>query len=430
MRSILQANFFAACLCAITSASVAQPNTAPTKVVITPDHVLSINSKKVFPIGLTLPPAPDAKTPSGKPAFEELRDAGVLLIRTGPMVDIEQGKKFSAWDAEWAEREKQFMSAAAHAGLYCAPYLKELAVIDAKHPEREDRLRRVVRFFKDNPGLGVWKGADEPQWGKIPVSELIRAYKIIHEEDPNHPIWIVHAPRGTVEELRAYNATFDIGGVDIYPVSDPPGVHLAATVKNREISAVGDFTQKMMHVTQGRKPVWLTLQIAFSGTLPPKHPLRFPTRQQQRFMTYEAIIDGASGLIYYGATLQPTLSDRDRALGWNWTYWEDVLRSVIQEVGDKGPLAAALCTANSKLPVKSTGGTVELCVREVGRDLFILACSREPHQTAEVQFTGLPPDASEGEVLFEASRKVTAKDGAFKDQFAPYDVHVFKFSRP
>ena len=67
----------------------------------------------------------------------------------------------------------------------------------------------------------------------------------------------------------------------------------------------------------------------------------------------------------------------------------DALRSVIQEIGDKGPLAAALCTANSKLPVKATGGSVELCVREVGHDLFILACSREPRQTTEVQFSAL-----------------------------------------
>ena len=60
------------------------------------------------------------------------------------------------------------MKAAARAGMYCMPSLKELAEIDAKHPEMEERLRRVVRFFKNNPGMGVWKGADEPQWGKIP----------------------------------------------------------------------------------------------------------------------------------------------------------------------------------------------------------------------------------------------------------------------
>src|SRR5262249_13713387 len=162
-------------------------------------------------IGVALPPPPDAKTPSGKLAFEELRAAGVLLIRTGPMRDVGEGKRYTVWDHDWAEREKQFMAAAARAGLYWDPFLKELAGVDGKQTDREASLRRVVRFFKNNPGLGVWKGADEPQWGKTPVPALTRAYKIIHEEDPNHPIWIVQAPRGTVEELRAYNATFDIG---------------------------------------------------------------------------------------------------------------------------------------------------------------------------------------------------------------------------
>ena len=146
-------------LLAVGTVTDAQPNTGPTKVVITPEHVLSINGRKLFPIGFTVPPPPDAKTPGGKLALEEFREAGATFIRTGPMRDIEEGKKFAAWDAEWAEREKQYMKAAAHAGMYCAPFLKELAEIDAKHPEREEKLRRVVRFFKGNPGLGVWKAS-------------------------------------------------------------------------------------------------------------------------------------------------------------------------------------------------------------------------------------------------------------------------------
>jgi hypothetical protein len=411
----------------LSSVAIAQPNTVPSKVAITPEHVLSINGRKVFPIGFTLIPPPDAKTPNGKPAFEEMRSAGALFLRTGPMRDIEEGKKFAAWDKDWAEREKQYMKAAARAGMYCAPWLKELAEIDGKHPEREQSLRKVVRFFKNYPGLGVWKGADEPQWGKRPVPALVKAYKIIHEEDPNHPVWIVHAPRGTVQQLRTYNTTFDIGGVDIYPVSDPPGRHLAATDKNREISAVGDYTQKMLNVVDSRKPIWLTLQIAFSGVVPPKRPLVFPTLRQQRFMTYEAIINGANGLVYFGGNLQPTLNDRDRALGWNWTYWDSVLRSVVMEVGDKGPLAEALCVANSKLPVKATGNDIELAVREVGRDIFILACCRDPKKTAQMNFTGLPEDLTDGEVLFESGRKIVAKGGSFSDSFSPFDVHVYKF---
>src|SRR3954469_12140968 len=366
-----------------------QQNTTPTKFVIAPEHVLSINGRKVFPIGFTLPPPIDAKTPWGKSGLEELREAGGLFIRTGPMRDVEEGKKFSMWDAQWAEREKLYMQAAARAGMYCMPFLKELAELDEKHPEREDRLRRVVRFFKNNPGLGIWKGADEPQLGQRSVPALVRAYNVIHNEDPNHPVWIVHAPRGTVEELKPYDATYDIGGVDVYPVSYPLGRHLAESDSNRDISVIGDYTQKMLRVTEGRKPIWFTLQIAFSGTVPPKHPLRFPTFPQQRFMTYQAIITGARGLVYYGGNLAPTLSDRDQHYGWNWTYWERVLRPIVEEVGDKGPLAAALCAADSKLPIKASGNAIELCVREVGRDLFILACCRDPQKTAEVQFSGL-----------------------------------------
>src|SRR5262245_40068867 len=112
---------------AFPSNSKAQPNTAPTKVAITPEHVLSINGKKLFPIGFTIPPPLGGKTPQGKPAFEELRSAGAVFIRTGPMWDEDKDRKYFEWNTEWAEREKKYMQAAARAGIYCMPWLKELA---------------------------------------------------------------------------------------------------------------------------------------------------------------------------------------------------------------------------------------------------------------------------------------------------------------
>ena len=185
----------------------------------------------------------------------------------------------------------------------------------------------------------------------------------------------------------------------------------------------------MVRVTEGRKPFWMTLQIAFSGTSGRQHPLRFPTFLQQRFMTYQAIINGARGLVYFGGGWPSTLSERDQRYGWNWTYWERVLRPVIEEVGDKGPLAQALCAMDSKLPVTASGNAIELCVREVGHDVFVLACCRDSQKTAEVQFAWLPNDVSKGDVLFESPRTVTAKNGSFSDWFAPYDVHVYRFQR-
>src|ERR1043165_9950101 len=104
-------------LITLPSVATAQPNAAPSTRTITPEHVLSFYGNKVFPIGFTIPPPPDAKTPGGKLALQEFRDAGAILIRTGPMRDVEEGKKYTQWDAEWAEREKQYMVAAARAGM-------------------------------------------------------------------------------------------------------------------------------------------------------------------------------------------------------------------------------------------------------------------------------------------------------------------------
>lgn len=107
-----------------------------------------------------------------------------------------------------------------------------------------------------------------------------------------------------------------------------------------------------------------------------------------------------------------------------------MLRPVLEEVGANSPLSDALCAPNSKLAVKAEGNDVELCVREVGRDVFVLACCRDPRMTAPVKFTGLPANLGEGDVLYESPRKVKAAGGAFSDWFGPFEVHVYKFTRP
>jgi hypothetical protein len=71
---------------------------------------------------------------------------------------------------------------------------------------------------------------------------------------------------------------------------------------------------------------------------------------------------------------------------------------------------------------EKTGG-VEFCAREVGGDLFILACRREG-PTAKVEFSGLPVSAGKGEVMFESPRQVDARSSKFTDWFGPFEVHV------
>jgi hypothetical protein len=262
---------------------------AATRVRIDADLALTIDGKKVFPIGFTMPPPLDGKTPDGREAIGELARAGATFLRTGVMG--------GPWDDDAIAREQQWQDAAARNGMRCWVFLRELGDIGANQPQREAMLRKVVTRFRDHPGMGVWKGVDEPEWGKHALPPLVRAREIVRELDTNHPMAVTHAPRGTVASLRPYNDAADITGADIYPVGYPPGGHSLGT--NKHISMVGD-------------------------------------------------------------------------------------------------------------------------------DLILLACKREG-ATVQAQFRGLPAGTSEGEVLCESPRTVTAADGQFTDWFGPFEVHVYRF---
>ena len=399
------------------------------KVSADEDGVLVVDGKKVFPIAVTMPPPLGSKAPSGRDAWQELYDGGVRFLRTGPFDE--------AWNEQHIEQELRRMDHAARIGLRTMPYLREMASIGGPDddPEDEAKLRQVVGKFRDHPGLGVWKGADEPEWGNQPVEGLVRARQIIEQLDPNHPIWIVQAPRGTEQSLRQYDDTYHITGVDVYPVSYPPGVH--SWLPNDDISVVGDHINIMMRVAAG-KPVWATLQIAYSGVTPARgRTLRFPTFEQLRYMTYQSIALGARGVIYFGGHIESTLNDRDRELGWNWTFYDRVLRHVLAEIGENSPLYPALIARNSQLPIHAPD--LEYVVREVGDDIFIIA-TRRHGDTKEITFTDLPDDVSEGDVLFEWPRTVTVRrethpvrrareTNLFTDWFGPFDVHVYRFKR-
>ena len=403
---------------------------APSDVKIGPHGALIINGKPIFPIGFTMPPPPDGVTPWGKPALEELADAGATFLRTGPMA--------VAWTDETIANEQKYLDQAAKYGLFCATNLREYSSVKEGDP-KEAKLRELVARFKDHPALGVWKGVDEPQWGKHPIDPMLRAYQVIHQLDGRHPVFVVQAPRGKIEELRAYDATYDITGADIYPISYPPGGH--SVDPNDHISMVGDFTRKMMEVAQQRttdngqrtKPIWMVLQISFSGTIRPGKTLRMPSFPETRFMTYQAIINGARGLLYFGGHIDKAIPEQDKQYKWAWTHWRRVLRPVIEEMGSKSPLYPAILAPESKLKIQCSDPKIEFCVREVGDDVFILACKREGDMvkdTKQATFTGLPEGvAADAEVMFESPRRVEIKSAALTDWFAPFDVHVYRIKR-
>jgi len=381
----------------------------PTRVTYDKHNRLLKNGKPWFPIVFTPAPPPlGAKDAEGRDAVEVLAAGGVDGFRINHLDEprgVEDCARYLDWFAKY--------------GAYGFPYLAKLSVFDPNAPGRPESLRKVVERFKYHPAMAVWKTEDEPAWGKVPVSGLMDAYKYLKRIDPDHPAWMVHAPRDTVEILHEYCKACDITGLDIYPVSVPMGKH--GHFPNKDISVVGDYAEWLNQAVDGKKPFFMILQVAFSGVTPPDNILVFPTFHQLRYMACQAIIKGARGLVFFGMPV--ALQGRDRDLGYDWTFWNEVLGPLLKEI--KGSeLNEALLAPGSALPLKVTGAPdIEFTVREVGPYAYILAAKREG-SPATIKFAG---DFLKGEaqVMFEG-RKIPITGGVFTDRFGRNDVHVYK----
>jgi hypothetical protein len=307
---------------------------------------------------------------------------------------------------------------------------------------------RIADGLQGHPALGAYKGVDEPRnpfrgadW--IRPAGLIRAYERLRQLDAAHPVVITQAPIGTVAQLSPYRKAFDVTGADVYPVSYPPGAHTQTA--NRDISVVGDVTRKLIKAA-GTKPVWMTLQVAWSGVAPSKQRPglvpRFPTLQAERFMAYQAIANGARGLVFFGGHLTQVATPEDAAAGWNWTFWDEVLRPLVAELRS-GAVRPALVAPDAKAAVKASTADVELVVRDDGTFLYVIAVRRKG-TTNVVAFTGVPKTIASGEVLHEYVQKplpppigagkqvfrvVRVSNGRFEDWLAPHDARVYRFRR-
>jgi len=389
-------------------------------VTIDKEQFFVVNEERVFPFFFMLAPPPDARTPSGADAWRELKQYGTVFHHCNVLP--------GQWGAAGEARIDRMLARSAETGLLCAVAIRDLDAPQPGNAATESELRRVIAKYKDHPGLGIWKGSDEPEWGKIVPERCQRFYDIVHKMDPKHPVWLIQAPRGTAESLKRYDAACDITGLDIYPVSYPPGRH--SHLPNKSLSVVGDYTRWIREIHGNARPVVMCLQICFSGVANPERTLRFPTLPEQRYMSYQAIINDARGLLYFGGGYEACLNERDRALGWNWTYYDRVLKPVLDELRPGGPLYPALVAPDSKVPVTVEGaGDVEFTFRETPGAHYLIASKREG-STVQVKFRGLPAWIREGQVLFEEPRKVAVTSDGFDDWFGPNEVHVYRFANP
>ena len=312
------------------------------------------------------------------------------------------------------------------------------------NPSHERRLAQAVEAWREHPALLAYETYNEPAWRpdkpqtvNQTAEDLATGYARLKELDPHHPIHLGHSASATVEALRDYNRAADIVGCNPYPVM-PQGMRRhwgirddgrALDAPDQNLSAVGDYTAKMVEVGEHVRPVWMQLQTMAwedfynpGGTRDPgpdgPNPsmILYPTYAQMRYMAFADLIHGATGLLF---SMHNVRIDSE--------VWQDICRLAGELRGLHEVLAGETVELDLKPRYTNLGYSiwkgVETRVKAHDGKRYLLAAN-SAFDPAEVTWRGLQKTACL-RVLGEG-RELLVSSGAATDRFEPYEVHVYE----
>ncbi len=145
-------------------------------------------------------------------------------------------------------------------------------------------FEREIGKVKDHPALLGWYVNDEAPTMEIP--ERTHLHSLFRRLDPDHPTWAV---LDRTYDLREFTPTYDVLGVDPYPVAKKPLSHIA------------EFMMETRRAVFCDRPMWNVPQAFNWGWFRKKDRAveRFPTEREMKSMNWQHIALGANGLIAY-----------------------------------------------------------------------------------------------------------------------------------
>jgi hypothetical protein len=260
--------------------------------------------------------------------------------------------------------------------------------------QKRDLLIKEIKTFMDHPALLAWYISDEPTGNSVSPETLEEIYRVVKQTDPWHPVSIVFmAP---YLSAKRYADAVDIVMADPYPVPDLP------------VSMVGEVTANLKKEFRFKKPVWIVPQ-AFGGG---EHWSREPSIQEIRSMTYQSIINGATGIQYF---VRQGLNSFPKSV----STWNECGRMAM-EIAELTPW---LLSAEEANPVFSFSKQIDVTSKIHDGQLAVLAVNKmnEP-RTAEIRVSGI--ETGNARVIFE-NRKVNFNQGVITDMLPPFGSQVY-----
>ena len=268
---------------------------------------------------------------------------------------------------------------------------------DVSDEEKRKRLIAEIETFRDHPALLGWYISDEPNGNIITPEQLEEIYRTVKENDPWHPVSIVFmAP---FMSSKKYADALDIVMADPYPIPNLP------------VTIVGETAGQLKTEFKGKRPFWIVPQAFGGGEL----WSREPTIQEIRSMTWQAIINGATGIQYFvrqGLNYFPKSS----------ATWSECGRISV-EVAELTPW---LLSDEETMPVESYSKNILVSSRLHNNQLIVMAVNKinEP-VSASIRISGVYN--GKARVLFE-NRSVTVNGGILHDQLAAFGSQVYVVS--
>lgn len=324
-----------------------------------------------------------------------------------------------------------------YVGLWRGPTEEQLAQLKDAGMRLICSQNKVALAHLDDPTIVGWMHGDEPDnaqslgSGKgygppIAPEKIVADYERIRAADPSRPVllnlgqgvaWDGWYGRGVrtnhPEDYAEYVKGCDIASFDIYPVAhDEPEIA-------GNLWYVAHGVQRLKQWAQGR-PVWNCIECTRISNKEHK-----ATPEQVRCEVWMSIVHGSMGLIYFVHEWQPKFDES--ALLTDSTMYEAVSR-VNHRIAELAPVlnsptvadGARAEPANAEVPIATM-------VKKHGGAVYLFAVAMRRGQTrAKLAIRDLPGRYAV-EVLDE-NRTLESTDGAFEDDFKPWDVHLYRLT--
>lgn len=257
--------------------------------------------------------------------------------------------------------------------------------------------------------------------------------------DPHRVIWLNHAPRNSLADLRLYNRAADMAGCDIYPA--PANLAVGhSDLADLRLTSVGAYTDRMRAAAPGRACAmvlqgfgWRDLRDQMPEAEVAVGLGRRPTWAESRFMAYDAIVHGANAILYWGTAYMKPVEDDGRPVTGRPRLWQDLLK-VARELRTLEPALVAPPLKPPRVRLHPTYGSIDgaglaVALRRVG-DEHVLIAVNETGDGLGFTMEKLP-SALEGRTLHRLysaeSHPIVGR--RFQDGIRARDVHVYATSR-